>query len=121
MNSLYIAVLLIGVMKPTAYRSVTAQTDDSPFYTSTGEHVSCHGVAVSQDLLAKNGGPLRYGDLLYVEGVGFKFVNDCMARKNRQAIDIWVSSKAEEHEFWHRFKNKKVRVWIVSPVQLDVR
>jgi len=98
-------------MQITSYRSVPEQTDDSPFYTSIGEHVHPHGVAVSRDLLKRWGGPLNYGDQLYIEGFGFKVVNDTMNARYKRSVDIWVGSYDEEK----RIGIKHGRVWIVHP------
>jgi 3D (Asp-Asp-Asp) domain-containing protein len=54
---------------------------------------------VSQDLLKRNGGPLDYGDLLYVEGLGFRFVNDVMNQRHKRRLDIWVLTAKQEKEF----------------------
>lgn len=113
--NLVLASILIGNLTITAYRSVPHQTDDSPLYTSTGEHVNVHGIAVSQDLLRKSGGPLNYGDLVYVEGLGFKTVNDCMNKRHHNAIDVWVERKEDEQEFFKKFRNGKRRVWLIIP------
>jgi 3D (Asp-Asp-Asp) domain-containing protein len=78
----------------TAYRSVPEQTDDTPFITSIGEHVSKFGCAVSQDLLAS--GKVRYGDYICIEGLKCCLVNDTMALRNKNAVDVWVATKAEE-------------------------
>lgn len=108
---LLLAAVLIGNLQVTSYRSVPSQTDDSPNYTSIGEHVHAHGVAVSRDLLKRWGGPLNYGDLVYIEGYGFKIVNDCMGEKNKQAVDIWVATHAEEKKVGVRHG----KVWLIIP------
>jgi len=109
--NLIMAAILIGNLQVTSYRSVPNQTDDSPNYTSIGEHVNNHGVAVSRDLLKRGGGPLNYGDLVYIEGFGFKFVNDCMGAQNKQAVDIWVGSYKEEK----KIGVKHGKVWLIVP------
>ena len=108
--NLVLTALLIGNMTITAYRSIPRQTDASPWITSIGERVHPHGVAVSRDLLVQNGGTLNYGDLVYVEGFGFKVVNDCMHKRHKQAIDIWVATYKEEKAI--RFKRGSV--WLVK-------
>jgi len=109
MLNLTLITLFLGSMQITAYRSVPNQTDSSPYYTSIGERVHPHGVAVSRDLLKRFGGPIDYGDTLYIEGFGFKVVNDCMHERHRQAIDIWVVNKIEES----KIKIQRKRVWII--------
>ena len=112
--NLVLTLILLGNFTITAYRSVPSQTDDSPYYTSTGEHVCKHGVAISQDLLANNGGQLHYGDLVYIEDVGFKIVNDVMNKRHKNRMDIWVPKYEDELKFYNKFKNRKVNVWIIK-------
>lgn len=109
--NLIMAAILIGSLQVTAYRSVPQQTDSSPFTTSIGERVTIRGCAVSQDLLSKNGGPFNYGDLLYIEGVGFRFVNDTMNVRNKKHIDLWVPTYQEEKKIGVSTK----KVWLVKP------
>ncbi len=113
---LELIALLIAQATVTSYRSVPAQTDSSPFYTSTGEHVHPHGVAVSQDLLSRWGGPLNYGDTVYIEGVGLKVVNDCTNERLRQHLDVWVGTHDEEKDFDRRHRGKRARIWVVHPI-----
>lgn len=109
-----IEALFIGHMMVTAYQSKPEQTDASPFFTSIGEHVNPHGIAVSRDLLCPLAlsrnmrirrhlqkhchltGRLHYGDLLYIPTKGFRKVNDTMNARHRQAVDLWVHDLAEE-------------------------
>lgn len=111
MGDLILVVALVGQLSVTSYRSVPEQTDDSPYITSIGERVHPHGVAVSRDLLKRWGGPLDYGDLVFVEGYGFKVINDCMHERHRSAVDIWVATLEEERKIGTR----KGRVWVVRP------
>jgi len=119
-----IALVLIGRLTITSYRSVPSQTDDSPFNTSTGERVYEGGIAVSRDLLCpmcrrlhhrckeadKLSGTIHYGDYLYIEGTGVFKVNDVMGEtklekkthtriKIVKAIDIWKRTYLEEKNF----------------------
>lgn len=116
MKLLLVAVFL-GAFKVTSYRSVPEQTDNSPYITATGERVCNRGIAVSQDLLRKNGGPLNYGDLLYVESIGFKFVNDTMNSRHKRHFDVWVATKEEEKVFHKKFKNKQLKVYVVKYIE----
>lgn len=104
--------LLLGNLTVTSYRSVPSQTDSSPYHTATGERVCKDGVAVSQDLL-KNG-VVKYGDWLWIEGIGFKRVNDTMNPRHKLHIDVWVNSVKEEKAFHKKFKGGKVRVWRIE-------
>lgn len=112
MNLVLIAVL-IGNMTLTSYRSVPEQTDDTPYHTSIGERVSPRGCAVSRDLLKRWGGPLNYGDLIYIEGVGYRFVNDTMNQRHKQHVDIWVETYQEEKTFGVK-KDKKI--WLIHSI-----
>jgi len=124
----FIAVLL-GNMTITSYRSVKEQTDNDPFITSTGEYVHSNGVALSRDLLYRWDGPVHYGDVVYMEGFGFKVVNDCMAdwicldrprpktkqncllrKYQRKQIDLWVKTYKEEKAVGV----KKGKMWLVK-------
>lgn len=96
----------------TSYRSVPNQTDASPYTTAIGERVHPHGVAVSRNLLKRWGGPLDYGDTIYVEGYGVKIVNDCMHERHKNHIDIWVKTLAEEKAI----NVKQGKIWLIKPV-----
>ena len=134
MSSTVLVSVLIGQLTVTSYRSVPQQTDDSPQYTSIGEHVHPRGVAVSPDLLCpaakrfagkKRSGPftlcqrergcpnpkaLHYGDGLYVDHYGFKVVNDVMNARHRRRIDIWVPTYEAEKQVGTR----NLKVWLVK-------
>ena len=53
----------------TVYHAVPEQTDNTPRVTADGTHITGDQriAAVSQELLWYNGGPVRYGDYLWVE------------------------------------------------------
>ncbi len=106
--------ILVGPVSITSYRSVPSQTDSSPFITSIGERVHPHGIAVSQNLLKRWGGPLNYGDMVYIEGVGFKIVNDVMNPRHKNAIDVWVTDLNAEKKFHKQWAGKKTRIWQVN-------
>ena len=123
MNSLLLIATLIGTLTVTSYRAVPEQTDNSPFYTSTGEHVRAGGCAVSRDLLCgacrklhrrckhpEYAKKLHYGDWLYIGKYGYRQVNDAMGeytthrvkRKKvrtpiRRHIDVFVWTWNQEH------------------------
>ena len=114
--------ILVGELTVTSYRSVARQTDSTPNYTSTYQRVQPGGVAVSRDLLCgacrklhrrcehpEDRRKIHYGDWLYVEKYGFRFVNDCMGDYTRRRvdgrivkvpirnqIDLWVKTYSEE-------------------------
>lgn len=111
MNLILISIF-VGSLQVTSYRSVPEQTDSSPFITSTGERVCKDGVAVSQDLLKSK--KIKYGDWLYIDGVGLKRVNDTMHSRHKNHIDVWVPSLETEKRFHAKFKGKSVKVWVIN-------
>jgi len=118
-------LVFVAMVQVTAYQSVQSQTDDSPRVTSTGEYVGKHGMAVSRDLL--DSGVVRYGDFMWIEDVGIRYVNDCLndtkcikrnadghcleRAKITKQIDLWVPNLSEEDYVWKKFKNRKVKMW----------
>lgn len=124
---IYVAVVISSV---TSYQPKVSQTDDTPFYTSINERVNGHGVAVSRDLLCpmslnknlkikrhlSNTCNLRhryihYYDALYIEGFGFKIVNDCMNQRHKRALDIFVWTQKEERAIGVRTNLKVWRIY----------
>lgn len=100
-------VVLLGVLTVTSYRPTPEQTKPectSRFHctTSIDDGVTKFGVAVSQDLLKS--GAVHYGDVLYVEGYGYRIVNDCMGDRHRNAIDLMVLTRTEEKAVGVRYK-----------------
>lgn len=108
-------LVFLGSMVVTSYRSVPEQTKPKDYYwTASGEHCNVHGIAVSQDLLKRNGGPLSYGDIIYVEGIGLKFVNDTMNARLKRSADVWVQEYEDEKAFDKKFRGKKLKIWKVE-------
>ncbi len=100
-----IELVLIGTMTITAYRPVAWQTkpqctNRSDCRTSIGENVSELGVAVSQDLLRSK--RVKYGDVLWIPGIGYRKVFDTMNARHKNSVDIFVYEKWEEHKIGTR-------------------
>lgn len=115
MNILLLTTILLGNMQVTAYRSVPEQTRPEGYdWTASGEKCHVRGVAVSQDLLKKNGGQLKFGDLIFIDGIGFKFVTDVMNKRHKQRIDVWTDTFENEKKFDKQFRGKKLRIWLVK-------
>lgn len=112
--NLALVTILVGNLIVTSYRSVPECTDDSPFITSNGERVSPHGIAISRDLHKRWGGPLDYGDVVFVEGVGFKTVNDVMHQRHKRRADVWVATLKDEQVFHKKFGHRKLRVYKIK-------
>ena len=108
-----IKLLLLGVLQVTSYRAVPEQTkpeciNNSRCRTSINENVSELGIAVSQDLLKS--GVVHYGDVLYVEGYGYRIVNDVMNPRLTNAVDLFVYTRAEERKIGVRHN----RIWLIQ-------
>lgn len=88
--------LLLMLMTVTAYRAVKAQTDDTPNWTSIDQHVHSFGVAASPDLIKS--GEVCYGDVVQIPGIGLRIVNDTTNPRLKRTIDVFVDSRAEEHQ-----------------------
>lgn len=124
-------------LKVTSYQSIPAQTDSTPFQTSTGQRVHPHGVAISRDLLCgackklhkrcqhpEYEDKVHYGDWLLIEGIGLKNVNDCLAPATivsrtksyriEKQLDVWVSSLEEEQKHHKKFGFNKLKVWRIT-------
>ncbi len=140
---LLIATLISSNTTITAYQSLKAQTDSSPFFTSTGERVRSGGVAVSRDLLCgackklhrpckhpEYDKKLHYAQWLYIREVGYLKINDVMGdyttqRVNgrkvripiRNHIDVWVGGLAEEKAFHKKWKGQTVELYKVKEIQ----
>lgn len=96
------SLILLSTMTVTAtsYRAVSSQTDSTPLYTSIDQHVHTYGIAVSRDLLTSQ--MACYGDVIAVPGYGLRVVNDTMNVRNRNAVDLFVETRTEEHKFGTR-------------------
>ncbi len=94
-----IKLILLGSLQVTSYRAVPEQTkpecrDRWHCTTSIDDGITKYGVAVSQDLLKS--GEVHYGDILYIEGFGYRVTNDCMGPRAHRAIDLLVFTYNEE-------------------------
>lgn len=91
----------IGDMTVTIYHAVPEQTDSTPMITASGLDLEGHNVkdlrvcALSRDLLSRWGGPIEYGDQIYIdlpdpELSGWWTVEDTMAKRWKNHIDLLV-------------------------------
>lgn len=77
----------------TAYSSRPEETDDTPFITASGKHVADGIVAANWlPLGTKVRIPKLFGDKVFT-------VEDRMARKNAEKLDIWFESTKEARIF----------------------
>lgn len=134
-----ILTILLGSFIVTSYQSVPEQTDNSPCQTSTGYKTGPVGVAVhpkylcprakylmgkkiklcKRDVQCRWKNYLHYYDLVYIEDVGPRFINDVMAWETNMDSewDVWVASESEEALHHSKFKNRRLKVWLISKVK----
>ena len=93
----------------TMYYPVVGQCDDTPDITADQTKIpdiyDCshlRWIAVSQDLLWFNGGPIRYGDTVYVYAghkTGAYIVRDAMNKRFKHKIDFLESVGTDLYSF----------------------
>ena len=95
-------------VKATMYHPVEAQCDDTPLITADGSKIDPYKVsdwnwiAISQDLLKKNGGIFDYGDQVYIKGThrdGVYTIHDCMNKRKTFQIDILESVGTNQYKY----------------------
>jgi 3D (Asp-Asp-Asp) domain-containing protein len=112
--SFLVIALFLGNFTVTSYRAIPEQTRPHGYtWTASGERTNCHGVAVSQDMLKRNGGIFQFGDMVFIEKIGLKFINDTMHTRHKHQFDILVGTHEEEKAFDKKFRGKKLRVWLL--------
>ncbi|WP_216319190.1 3D domain-containing protein [Deinococcus aestuarii] len=103
------------IARATAYSSTPGQTDSTPFITATGTRVRSGVVALSRDLLRV----FPYGSRVTVEDLSGRTgsllrgqvftVEDTMAARKTNSIDIWMASRGQAI----RFGARQVRITAV--------
>ena len=95
-------------VKATMYHPVEAQCDDTPLITADGSRIcpinvsDWNWIAVSQDLLKKNGGIFDYGDKVYIKGThkdGIYTIHDCMNKRKKNQIDFLESIGTNQYKY----------------------
>ena len=96
-------------VRATMYHPVEEQCDDTPLITADGSKIDPHKVsswnwiAVSQHMLTRNGGPLNYGDTVYIFGTdhkdGMYVIKDCMNKRKRNQIDFLESLGTPQYRY----------------------
>jgi len=107
-------IVLLGTCTITSYQPVPAQTkpecrDRYHCTTSIDDGITQYGAAVSQDFLKS--GTVHYGDVLQIEGLGMRVVNDTMNKRHKKHVDLMVFSYAEEHKIGIQHR----KVWVIRP------
>ena len=96
-------------VRATMYHPVEEQCDDTPLITADGSKIDPYKVsnwnwiAVSQHMLTRNGGPLNYGDTVYIFGTdhkdGMYVIKDCMNKRKRNQIDFLESLGTPQYRY----------------------
>ena len=96
-------------VKATMYHPVEEQCDDTPLITADGSKIDPYKVsnwnwiAVSQHMLTRNGGPLNYGDTVYIFGTkhkdGMYVIKDCMNKRKTNQIDFLESLGTPQYRY----------------------
>ena len=95
-------------VKATMYHPVESQCDDDPLVTADGSIIDPYNVsnwnwiAVSQDMLEKNGGIFNYGDQVYISGThkdGLYTIHDCMNRRKTNQIDFLENIGTKQYKY----------------------
>ncbi len=97
-----------AVVRATAYNSLAGQTDSTPFITATGTRTRPGVVALSRDLLRQ----FPYGSKIMIEDLSGRYarmlkgrifvVEDTMAARKTNSLDIWMSTRSEAINFGAR-------------------
>ena len=96
-------------VRATMYHPVEEQCDDTPLITADGSKIDPYEVsnwnwiAVSQHMLTRNGGPLNYGDTVYILGTehkdGVYVIKDCMNKRKTNQIDFLESLGTPQYRY----------------------
>lgn len=95
-------------VRATMYHPVEGQCDDSPLITADGSIIDPYKVsgwnwiAVSQDMLKRNGGIFNYGDQVYISGThkdGVYTIHDCMNRRKTSQIDFLENIGTKQYKY----------------------
>jgi len=103
-NNLYISLLHnmknIGNVDVTVYQPVKSQTNSRYWETADQSTInlknpkSLHWIAVSRNLHERWGGPLKFGDYVWITGIGMHSglykVHDVMNKRFKNRIDILI-------------------------------
>ncbi len=98
-------------MKVTAYSSSVDETDNTPFITATGMHVR-DGIVATNILPfgTKVTIPALFGDKVFT-------VEDRMAERMKNVIDIWMPSKSAALRFGVAYTN----IVVLTPTDLSLK
>ena len=103
----------------TMYNPIPSQTDSTPNELADGTKINPNKaseyryVALSRDLLARWGGPFKYGDYIIIEDIGKNSgiyqVRDTMNPKHTNRVDILKTSGSREFKYTNVIMYKYVK------------
>jgi len=89
----------VATVTVTAYNADPAQTDADPEIAASMRRVKPGTIAVSRDLFNKG---WVFGRKVRIEGLGIFEINDLMAARHDQAIDIFIGCNQKAMAFGKR-------------------
>jgi 3D (Asp-Asp-Asp) domain-containing protein len=89
----------VALVTVTAYNADPAQTDSDPDIAASMRHVRPGTIAVSRDLFDKG---WVFGRKVRIEGLGIFEINDLMAARHGNSIDIFIGSNQQCQAFGKR-------------------
>jgi len=84
-------------VKMTAYSARVCETDSTPNITASNKRVKVGYIALSRDI--EKDFRLRFGDKIYVKGVGVFEFQDRMHRRKKRQVDIFMHSTKRALKF----------------------
>ena len=111
-----VELILLGTLQITSYQPIPAQTRPEcqgryDCLTANGDGITMYGIAASQDYLRE--GVVRFGDIVYVQGYGYRVVNDAMGPRATHSFDLMVFTHSDEKKVGVRH----LKVWLVPNPQ----
>jgi 3D (Asp-Asp-Asp) domain-containing protein len=88
----------------TAYSPTKRETDSTPFITASNKRVQEGYIAISRDLEPY----LKFGDQVYIEGLGTYEVQDRMNKRWRNKVDVFFCNTKDA---WKFGKLKNLKMW----------
>jgi len=90
----------------TAYSPSVDETDSTPYITASNRRVRDGICAISRDIEKEL--DLKWGDMIYLEGIGTCEFQDRMHRRKRKQVDLFMWNKSDAV----RFGIKRARIGI---------
>jgi len=87
------------VVKVTAYSARSEETDSTPFITAYNTKVRPGIIAVSRDLFSKG---WTFGKKVYIKSLGVFTIEDLMAKRKKNQIDVFIPETAKAVSFGRR-------------------